>query len=53
MLKVTELESGYGPMQVLWKPSLQVKKGTIKRGDLLCLVGFGAGLTYGGILIRF
>ena len=29
MLKVTELESGYGPMQVLWKPSLQVKKGTI------------------------
>ncbi|MCF8082873.1 MAG: ABC transporter ATP-binding protein [Deltaproteobacteria bacterium] len=29
MLKVTELESGYGPMQVLWKPSLQVKKGSI------------------------
>ena len=29
MLKVHELESGYGPMQVLWKPSLQVKKGTI------------------------
>jgi branched-chain amino acid transport system ATP-binding protein len=29
MLTVTELESGYGPMQVLWKPSLQVKKGTI------------------------
>jgi len=29
MLKVAELESGYGPMQVLWKPSLQVKKGTI------------------------
>lgn len=29
MLKVTELESGYGPMQVLWKPSLHVKKGSI------------------------
>ncbi|MGM0426705.1 MAG: ABC transporter ATP-binding protein [Thermodesulfobacteriota bacterium] len=29
MLKVTDLESGYGPMQVLWKPSLQVKKGSI------------------------
>jgi len=29
MLKVSELESGYGPMQVLWKPSLHVKKGTI------------------------
>jgi len=29
MLKVNELESGYGPMQVLWKPSLQVEKGTI------------------------
>lgn len=31
----------------------EVRNGTIKRGDLLCLVGFGAGLTYGGILIRF
>jgi branched-chain amino acid transport system ATP-binding protein len=29
MLTVTDLESGYGPMQVLWKPSLQVNKGTI------------------------
>ncbi|RLG30296.1 branched-chain amino acid ABC transporter ATP-binding protein [Methanosarcinales archaeon] len=29
MLSVKNLESGYGPMQVLWKPSLQVKKGTI------------------------
>ncbi|MCD6305003.1 MAG: ABC transporter ATP-binding protein [Deltaproteobacteria bacterium] len=29
MLNVIELESGYGPMQVLWKPSLQVKKGSI------------------------
>jgi branched-chain amino acid transport system ATP-binding protein len=29
MLSVKELESGYGPMQVLWKPSIDVKKGTI------------------------
>ena len=29
MLTIKDLESGYGPMQVLWKPSLQVKKGTI------------------------
>jgi len=29
MLSVKELESGYGVMQVLWKPSLQVKKGSI------------------------
>ncbi len=29
MLKVENLESGYGPMQVLWQPSLEVKKGTI------------------------
>lgn len=29
MLVVEKLESGYGPMQVLWQPSLQVKKGTI------------------------
>ncbi len=29
MLRVRELESGYGPMQVLWKPSLEVKKGRI------------------------
>jgi branched-chain amino acid transport system ATP-binding protein len=29
MLIVKDLESGYGPMQVLWKPSLEVKKGTI------------------------
>jgi len=29
MLTVKELESGYGPMQVLWKPSLAVRKGTI------------------------
>jgi len=29
MLKIKELESGYGPMQVLWQPSLEVKTGTI------------------------
>lgn len=29
MLRINELESGYGPMQVLWKPSLEVEKGTI------------------------
>ena len=29
MLKVENLESGYGPMQVLWQPSLEVKKGSI------------------------
>jgi len=29
MLRVENLESGYGPMQVLWKPSLDVKKGSI------------------------
>ncbi|MFX1494947.1 MAG: ABC transporter ATP-binding protein [Promethearchaeota archaeon] len=29
MLKVTALESGYGPMQVLWGPSIEIKKGSI------------------------
>lgn len=29
MLSVKELESGYGSMQVLWKPSIEVAKGTI------------------------
>lgn len=29
MLRVEGLESGYGPMQVLWGPSLEVGKGTI------------------------
>jgi branched-chain amino acid transport system ATP-binding protein len=29
MLSVDKLESGYGSMQVLWQPSLQVEKGTI------------------------
>ncbi len=29
MLKAEHIESGYGPMQVLWGPSLEVRKGTI------------------------
>jgi len=29
MLKVNELESGYGVMQVLWQPGLEVKTGSI------------------------
>jgi len=29
MLKVENLESGYGSMQVLWQPSLEVEKGSI------------------------
>lgn len=29
MLRLESLESGYGAMQVLWQPSLEVKKGTI------------------------
>jgi len=29
MLKVENIESGYGSMQVLWGPSLEVKKGSI------------------------
>lgn len=29
MLKVDAIESGYGPMQVLWQPSVEVSEGTI------------------------
>lgn len=29
MLKVVNIESGYGPMQVLWGPDIEVKTGTI------------------------
>jgi len=29
MLRLEDLESGYGPMQVLWKPSLDVEKGSV------------------------
>ena len=30
-----------------------VEKGTIKRGQKLALIGFGAGLTYGGIILEY
>ena len=29
MLSIENIESGYGPMQVLWQPSLEVQKGSI------------------------
>jgi branched-chain amino acid transport system ATP-binding protein len=29
ILKVENLESGYGPMQVLWQPSLEVEEGSV------------------------
>lgn len=30
-----------------------VKEGKLKRGDKACIVGFGAGLTYGGVVFEF
>lgn len=30
-----------------------VKDGSLKRGDKACIVGFGAGLTYGGVVFEF
>ena len=30
-----------------------LRKGELKDGDRICLVGFGAGLTYGGILTEW
>lgn len=30
-----------------------VKDGSLKKGDKACIVGFGAGLTYGGIVFEF
>lgn len=30
-----------------------ISEGRLKRGDKLCLVGFGAGLTYGSILLEY
>ena len=30
-----------------------VRRGELKEGDRICLVGFGAGLTYGGILMNW
>ena len=29
MLKIEKLQAGYGPMQVLWEPDLEVKEGSI------------------------
>jgi branched-chain amino acid transport system ATP-binding protein len=59
MLDVKELESGYGPMQVLWKPSLSVGKGTITsllgpngvgKSTLLATV-FGSVSPWGGTVV--
>ena len=30
-----------------------VKDGKIKRGDKVCLVGFGGGLTYGAVVFEY
>jgi 3-oxoacyl-[acyl-carrier-protein] synthase-3 len=30
-----------------------VKNGIIKRGDKICMIGFGAGLTYGAIVLEY
>ncbi|HPY83487.1 MAG TPA: 3-oxoacyl-[acyl-carrier-protein] synthase III C-terminal domain-containing protein [Ruminococcus flavefaciens] len=30
-----------------------IEKGLIKRGQKLALIGFGAGLTYGGIILEY
>lgn len=62
MLKVENLESGYGPMQVLWQPSLEVQKGRItallgpngagKTTTLMTILGsvepWGGKITYEG-----
>jgi len=62
MLKVENLESGYGPMQVLWQPSLEVQKGLItallgpngagKTTTLMTILGsvapWGGKITYEG-----
>lgn len=58
MLIVKDLESGYGPMQVLWKPSLQVRTGSITsllgpngagKSTLLATV-FGSVAPWGGLV---
>ncbi|MCG6911539.1 MAG: ABC transporter ATP-binding protein [Deltaproteobacteria bacterium] len=58
MLIVKDLESGYGPMQVLWKPSLTVKAGSITsllgpngagKSTLLATV-FGSVAPWGGVV---
>jgi 3-oxoacyl-[acyl-carrier-protein] synthase-3 len=33
--------------------SLAVQEGRLKAGDLVLMVAFGAGLTYGGVLLRW
>ena len=48
MLRVENLESGYGPMQVLWGPSLEVKRGSIT--SLLGPNGVGKTTTLRNIL---
>ena len=30
-----------------------IEKGLIKKGQTLALIGFGAGLTYGGIILEY
>ncbi len=59
MLEVKELESGYGPMQVLWKPNLYAEKGKITsllgpngagKSTLLATV-FGSVKPWGGHVI--
>ncbi len=58
MLKIENLESGYGPMQVLWKPSISVRKGSITallgpngagKSTLLWTI-FGSVSPWGGVI---
>ena len=48
MLKIENLESGYGPMQVLWQPNLEVRKGSIT--SLLGPNGVGKSTLLGTVL---
>ena len=48
MLKIENLESGYGPMQVLWQPNLEVRKGSIT--SLLGPNGAGKSTLLGTVL---
>ncbi len=46
----------YGNMSAACLPvglSLAVQEGRLKAGDLVLMVAFGAGLTYGGVLLRW
>ncbi len=46
----------YGNMSAACLPvglSLAVQEGQLKAGDLVLMVSFGAGLTYGGVLLRW